>query len=416
MNIQDISIQNFKGFSKRDLNFDNRMTVLIGDNGAGKTSVLEALSFAIGTFFHRIEGAKARTLKDAEKRRIIVSPESFEIQLPFKIAIKHSFEGKDYSWSRESNKIKGGVTYKNANALINRGKELSELVRSNEETVKLPLLAYYGTERLGEKKQKIAYAKKSSRIDGYYSALDPRSFKRKFLEWFKTFEDSALKFNKDRTLYNAFTAAISEMVPEWKSIHFSWEANDMMGQLNDDSWMPFSQMSDGYRNIIRISADIAYRAIKLNPHLGENAIKETEGVVLIDEIDMHLHPKWQRHIVNDFKRTFPKIQFIVTTHSPFVVQSLRSNEIIDLNGNISEQNPNELSIDENISFMGVDNFKSNYFSSKEAVVNNYLDILNTSTDAEEQVLTALDELLIKVSHDPVLVAKLKIERISKLGK
>ncbi|MCG8208165.1 AAA family ATPase [Tenacibaculum finnmarkense] len=415
MNIQNITIINFKGFSEKYLNFNNRMTVLIGDNGSGKTSVLEALSFVIGTFFHRIEGANARTLKDFEKRRIIVSPESFETQLPFKISVSHTFEGENYNWSRESNKIKGGVSYKDANDLINRGKKLSELIRSNEETVNLPLLAYYGTERLAEKKQKIAYAKKSSRIDGYYGALDPRSIKRKFLEWFKTFEDSALKFNKDKTLYNAFTNAITEMVPEWKNIHFSWEANDMMGQLKDDSWMPFSQMSDGYKNIIRISADIAYRAIKLNPHLGGNAITETEGVVLIDEIDMHLHPKWQSHIINDFKRTFPKIQFIVTTHSPFVVQSLSSNEIIDLNGNISEENPSDLSIDQNISFMGVENLKSNYFSSKEKVVNEYLDVLNNSTNSETEILESLDELLIQVSNDPVLVAKLKIERISKLG-
>jgi len=414
MNIQNISIQNFKGFSKKELQFNEQMTVLIGDNGSGKTTILEALSFVIGTFFHRIDGAQARTLKDFEKRKIIISPESYEIQLPFEICVKHSFQGEDYSWCRKSEKIKGGVTYKDANKLINHAKHLSEQIREVGNTAELPIIAYYGIERLSEKKQKKAYAKKSSRIDGYYSALYLRSIKRKFLEWFKTFEDEALKYNVDKELYSAFTNAIIEMVPQWKNIHYSWKNDDMLGQLDDGSWRPFHQMSDGYRNIIRIVADIAYRAIKLNPHLGINAIKQAKGVVLIDEIDMHLHPKWQKHIITDFKRTFPKIQFITTTHSPFIVQSLQSNEIINLNGNVTEENPKDLSIDENILFMGVNDLKSDFFTERENLAKEYLTLLKTGKTKETS--EKLDALLEQVSDDPVLVAKLKIERISKQGK
>ncbi len=360
MKIEKLYIKNFKGIEYQELFFNPNMNVLIGDNGSGKTSILESLSIVMGTFFQRIDGAQSRPLKDSEKRTIIVSPESFEVQLPCEFYVEHTFENKTYQWSRSSNKLKGGFSYRNASLLINRARELSESVRQGE-FEDLPLLSFYGTERLAEKKQKLAYAKQNSRLDGYYSALDPRSFKTKFLEWFKTFEDSALKFNKDKTLYNAFTNAISEMVPEWTNIHFSWEADDMLGLFEKETWVPFGQMSAGFRNIIRIAADIAYRAIKLNPHLGESAIKETQGIVLIDEIDMHLHPKWQRHIINDFKRTFPKIQFIITTHSPFVVQSLQANEIINLDGFIIEENPNELTLAKNISFMGVSDFKSEYF-------------------------------------------------------
>ncbi len=416
MNIKDISIQNFRGFEDCSLQFNRQMTVVIGDNGAGKTTILEALSFVLGTFFLGIDGAKLRSLKDAEKRKVILSPESFEIQLPFKIAVNHSLEGQTYSWYRASNKVRGGVSYKEANALINRAKYLNEQIRiKGAEAVELPLLAYYGVERFAEKRQKKAYAKGSSRIDGYYSALDPRSIKRKFFDWFKTLEDEALKFNKNKKLYTAFTAAIVEMVPQWKNIHFSWLHNDILGQLENGNWLPFHQMSDGYRNIIRIAADIAYRAIKLNPHLGAEAVKNTEGVVLIDEIDMHLHPKWQRHIIADFKRTFPKIQFIVTTHSPFIVQSLLSDEIINLNGNRMPENPQNLSIDENISFMGVDNIRSRFFEEKENLVSEYLSLLEKENFSERSA-AKLDELLEKVSADPVLVAKLKIERLAKLGK
>ncbi len=78
-------------------------------------------------------------------------------------------------------------------------------------------------------------------------------------------------------------------------------------------------------------ADISYRAIRLNPHLEQDAAKKTKGIVLIDELDMHLHPKWQRRIVQDLQNAFPDMQFIATTHSPFILQSLESGQVIDLN-------------------------------------------------------------------------------------
>lgn len=106
--------------------------------------------------------------------------------------------------------------------------------------------------------------------------------------------------------------------------------NDIVGLYKDGTWRRFDDLSDGYKNIVRLSLDIAYKAIKLNPHLGSEVVINTKGVVLIDEIDMHLHPKWQKTIIADLKRTFPNIQFITTTHSPFIVQSLKAREIINL--------------------------------------------------------------------------------------
>ena len=119
----------------------------------------------------------------------------------------------------------------------------------------------------------------------------------------------------------------------------------MLGQLENGEWIPYGILSSGYKGIVRLVADIAYRAIKLNPHLGENAVVQTQGEVLIDEIDMHLHPKWQKTIVADLKRTFPGIQFIVTSHSPFIIQSLQSDEAINLNGEVSD-NPSVKSIED----------------------------------------------------------------------
>ena len=91
-----------------------------------------------------------------------------------------------------------------------------------------------------------------------------------------------------------------------------------------------SNLSDGYRNMIGMISDIAYRMAVLNPSLGLEVTQKTSGVVLIDEIDLHLHPKWQKEIASLLTKLFPKVQFIVTSHSPFIIQETSNNQLIKL--------------------------------------------------------------------------------------
>ncbi len=98
----------------------------------------------------------------------------------------------------------------------------------------------------------------------------------------------------------------------------------------DEHSLPFRYLSDGYRNMVAMAADIAVRCATLNPHLGAEAARGTPGVVLIDEVDLHLHPRWQRRVVDDLLRAFPKVQFFGTTHSPFIIQSLPPIEGVQL--------------------------------------------------------------------------------------
>jgi predicted ATP-binding protein involved in virulence len=92
--------------------------------------------------------------------------------------------------------------------------------------------------------------------------------------------------------------------------------------------IPINQLSDGYKSTISLVADIAYRMAVLNPQLLGDVCKETGGVVLIDEVDLHLHPSWQQRILGDLTAIFPKVQFIVSTHAPAVISSVKSENII----------------------------------------------------------------------------------------
>ena len=98
----------------------------------------------------------------------------------------------------------------------------------------------------------------------------------------------------------------------------------------DGTWIPFESLSDGYRDVIKIVADIATRMCILNPYLKEDTFKLTPGVVVIDELDLSLHPNWQRRIVSTLTEIFPKVQFICASHSPFIVQSLEEGQLISM--------------------------------------------------------------------------------------
>lgn len=418
MKINNIHIENFKGIENKDISFNNQFTVLIGDNGAGKSSILDAVSVAMGTVLMKTGasfgygGAKTRPLFKDEIRKIIVTPDNIE-KTNVVLYGEFVYEEEALHWYRCQLVNAKSLSYKDAYRLTSLGEHFAFNLQTD---LKLPLFVHHTTARLwGNIYDKSKTHKLGSRLEGYYACLDSRSIKDIFFYWFKTFEDSALKFNKDKSLYYAFTNAIISVVPEWKNIHFSWDLHDLMGSTNENSWLPLRNLSDGYRSIIHLVADIAYRAIKLNPQLGERAVLETEGIVLIDEIDMHLHPKWQRHIVEDLKRTFPKIQFIVTTHSPFIVQSLKANEVINLDENVLSENPDVLTIEENALFMGVSDDNSAKFERKEKLATEYLTLLNVKNPSEE-ALNKLDDLLMEFSDDPAFVAKLKLERLMKSGK
>ena len=114
------------------------------------------------------------------------------------------------------------------------------------------------------------------------------------------------------------------------SVSYNLDVNDLSVEYLDENdelhRMPLSYLSDGYRTTLSMFADIAYRMALLNPSLGKDVL-ETPGVVLIDEVDLHLHPLWQARILSDLRSVFPHVQFIVTTHAPMVISSVPAKHI-----------------------------------------------------------------------------------------
>lgn len=431
MRIDTLHIKNFKGFEDEEFHLDPHFTVFIGDNGAGKTTVLEAICHVISMFFYEMDISKSminkfELINSKYARRQTIEGQPIP-QLPTEILVKKGeVNGEQLSWYNRLKAIMilpvGGGSYEQS---PNIAAKASAMMIEKRKTgkVTLPVLSYYSTKRYWQKEGEIPYMKQEEGIQmAYPGCLSEASNSLNFLSWYKTYEDEIKKFDQplDKALLGALKEAIISMIPEgrWEDFSFSFKDDDLIGTYSDANGtknkLGFSQLSDGYRNIIGMVADIAYRCINLNPHLRENAVKETPGIVLIDELDQHLHPNWQRRIVADLKRAFPKVQFVATTHSPFIVQSLKAEELVNLNA-ISQANPKDLSIDV-ISHVIMD-VESNYGienQHREEASEEYFSLLETASQSEKpkSFIPQLTTLENNIS-DPAVRAFLRMNRIAK---
>ena len=148
----------------------------------------------------------------------------------------------------------------------------------------------------------------------------------------------------------AVVAAVTRCIEDLRRFWFDVQYDELLVERAGGDIQAFSMLSEGYRNMVAMVADIAWRTSVLNPQHSTEASTLTDGVVLIDEIDLHLHPAWQRRVVGDLQRTFPKIQFIVTTHSPQIVASvsreqvrvLDQNRLVDLDLHVEGRDSSEI--------------------------------------------------------------------------
>lgn len=351
LNIEKLRLRDYRCFESIDIDFHPALTVLIASNGAGKTSILDAIAVAFGPYVGAFdEGAGAHFgPNDIRLSRVRETASSEMEYAPKGVRLEATgyIPGSDNaligdlstSWSRSlAGPVKAKTTIKDAKELIDYGKRQQEAVRTQGVDTVLPLLAYYGTGRLWQQK-KLTDAKlpRTSRTVAYADCLDPASSYKAFVAWFrywnlnaKEARISAQEHGKPYTPteFDGYIRSVSDAVntclavAEWKDISYSFSRDALVAHHAIHGELPVELLSDGIRNMIGMVADIAFRATKLNPQLGHAAARRTPGVVLIDEVDMHLHPEWQQVVLQSLTSAFPELQFIVTTHSPQVLTTV----------------------------------------------------------------------------------------------
>lgn len=337
--LKSLHVENFRGFEKLDVTFDEHVTLLIGGNGAGKTAALDAVAFAVSPGFAELTQNAQVYIEPSDIRRISFEhgdppTRDLQPQTPLVIGATATLPGSasEFNWNIEPLYGVGRGPEEpgpGSEALVAAFRGLGREVR-NGARIDLPVLAHYGVQRLRrEPPQSLARA--GNRFEAFEEWFDIAASGKRLFEWLrsKTAEevqewqtDPGYRHPQLRAVFAAITSCIEDV----SDLRFVLKHNAFRLVVGD-RYQSFDMLSAGYQNLLALVADVARRAAILNPHHGEQAARESAGLVLIDEIDLHLHPKWQRTVIPSLRHTFPKMQFIATTHSPQVLASVQRDQV-----------------------------------------------------------------------------------------
>jgi hypothetical protein len=309
------------------------MNVLIGQNGAGKTTVLDALAVGFAGLVRPLHRTSDDTFSELSMRSQDVrvaridkgGTTTFEPQYPSGIDIGMQLFGQDIPAGPHRHLGDWTISPLVPTAVVRWAVQ-------DGFDVTLPLIAYYGTGRTWQGGQERSSTRDDlSRLAGYEGCLAPSTQLSSMRAWFRRMELLALQDGHTPPVLEASKRAMLACLDGFDLVRYDARLDDLAARSAETGLLlGFEQLSDGQRNMLGMVADMAYRAATLNPHLGPDAALKTPGVVLIDELDLHLHPAWQRRVVGDLRRAFPRVQFIATTHSPQVLSSVRRDEVVHL--------------------------------------------------------------------------------------
>lgn len=347
MFLKSMVLRNFRCFSDLNVCFHHRLTVIVGNNGAGKSTVLEGAAIAAGTLTSAMDGLTNYGIKKSDAHYQcfdLGSNVDVQPQFPVEITATGNVDGKDITWTRNLNSANGRGGLAAAKELTQIAREYQTRMRNGDKDLKLPIISYYGTGRLWaqHREKKSDTFEKNNRSNGYIDSLDGAANDKLMMKWFQKMTMQELQRKEEIPEFVAVRTAMEQVFSSITDcskvkVQFNLDTGDIDMIYYDNNHehvrIPLSLLSDGYKCTISLIADIAYRMALLNPQLLDKVLTETEGIVLIDEIDLHLHPTWQKRILNNLMNVFPKVQFIVSTHAPEVINSVKRNSIIILKDN-----------------------------------------------------------------------------------
>ena len=329
MVIDKLYLNDFRGIHELELDLQGKSTVLYGINGVGKSSVLAAINLMYANIINRLV-----------KQRFKQSMKAEESDIKYKKAMAEV--GADFRFEDEQDIFPYFLKiYRKGNAKLSLSKDLTYLVRhyedlyikedqvdennnliSTSEDSNIPIFVNYGVNRL-VLKTPLRIRKKESygQFTAFEKAIENQIAFDKLFEWFLEQELYETQRQKIEPEYEdiplkAVKSAMLAMLDGYSNVHITARPYSMKVYKGSDV-LDILQLSDGEKCTLALFGDLARRLAIANPS-SENPL-EGKGVVLIDEIELHMHTSWQRKVISVLKKTFPNIQFIITTHSPQVL-------------------------------------------------------------------------------------------------
>ncbi len=353
MKINNLKVDNFRLFDDMKLQLNGKNTVIFGVNGTGKTSILKSINLLYANIINQIVNRKEL------KQNLNIELDDIKYgKTQTKLEADFFIENQLISYNRTMIR-KSGKRSQDLESLKILASIFQDKYMSDEKQENIPIFVNYGTNRLvldipiriRTKHQFDIYA-------AFDKAIENRIDFRTFFEWFRNQEDyeneckvqnADLQFT-DKAL-DSVKKAMLVMLDGCTNLRVARKPRLEMKVDKNGVGLNVSQLSDGEKCTMALFGDLARRLTIANPNLDNPLLGE--GVVLIDEIELHMHPFWQRNVVGKLRETFPNIQFIITTHSPIVLSE------IDDEFNIYFLQNKEAS-SEVIEFKRLDGFDANY--------------------------------------------------------
>ena len=324
---REIHLENYRCFDELTLAPEEDTTVLFAENGGGKTALLNALAMGLAVF----QRGSSKILRlnvgrDPRMRTLDVQGGREPVgrcELKWTAAVGE-MEAVTWSTAIQPHAVSARPTNRNRPIL-----EALDQVRVPGQ--RWPLFAWYGVDRLEPPGDRRKVDRTRDRWGGYDSSLDPSLDEGPLLEWLQDefLGDVARRQQQvpERSFHQAVLEATVRATPGVTNAWYDAVTRGPMVHFDDGHMAPWAELSDGYHVFIALVADIARRAVMLNEFEGAEAPARVEGVVLIDEIDLHLHPGWQRVALPCLREAFPRLQFVVSTHSPQVLSSAENRQV-----------------------------------------------------------------------------------------
>ncbi|UNK26825.1 AAA family ATPase [Serratia plymuthica] len=425
MYIKALTLKNFRGAESITLQCDEHVNILVGMNGAGKSTLLDAAAIMLSWVVNRMKNlnASARPINDQDIR----NGETFA-----NIDIVCQDNQSEFKWSLA--KIRKGHSRRELNSILSGATELAKnfqhQITENNGKVNLPLLAYYPINRaVLDIPLRIRTRHEFNLLDAYEGSLTSGANFRSFFELFREREDLE---NENRRYANeeikpegyefpdpqleAIRTALSQFMPDFSNLTVRRNPLRMEVEKNGQR-LTVNQLSDGEKCLMAMIGDLAMRLAVVNPTLSNPL--EGDGIILIDEIDLHLHPKWQRILIPRLRQVFPNCQFIVSTHSPHIINHVMPTHLHLLkvmNNTLSISNVNE-SYGKNVDsiledIMGLDTTRP------DSVYKSFSTIYNLIHDGNLQLASVyVKKLKEEIGDDPELVkTEVLIKRKELIGK
>jgi len=416
MRIRELKITNYRAFSETvRFELQDHLTVIAGVNGKGKTAILECLALILSRLLRQISPAKSgyKSILPADvhegETEAEISIKTLCVNIPLDYTLTYTKENKKIRLKKLPRSLRTEIA--NAYGDPNRPDDQA------------PLVVYYTTDRAGYRfPKRIPRVTQSGQAMAYNGALfnrtvDYKDFMARYRvaasqEMEKLFVVGGAHFFKPNVI-TSINNAISSFLNGFSDLQVVDNPARMLIKKNGET-LDLKQLSDGERSFIALICDLSRRLALANPEL-ENPLFGA-GVVLIDELELHLHPNWQLEVTEKLRKTFPNIQFIITTHSPFIIQTARQGEVILLDKDLTVD-PYGKSIEEISNYvMDVKNTEySPRIKNMKQVAKEYFKLVNEAKKGSPQKRSAIRKKIIKLlaqfSDNPAYTALLESKGI-----